>query len=225
MHQAGEELLDALRVRLGWRPLVTSFEAALPRWAWRLLRPVLATRVIALGRVWYVGSPTRLLEAAVCLPLIAHEGVHALARRSLMFYPLYFLQQVLVLLVVGTVAVASARGMLSAWVPVVVAGALAIPWPAPHRAWFEADAYAASVHGARYFGADRAEAIDKAVTSMAHWSYWMTPWPLQTALRRAYRGMVLRALWDPRGLLTGWTHDIHQVATAWGHTVIEAPHD
>jgi hypothetical protein len=216
MHQAGEELLDALRARLGWRPIVTSFEAALAPWLWRALRPLIGNRVVSWGRHWYVGDPGRLLDAPWVVAMVAHEGTHALVH-PLRFYPLYFLQQLLLLVAYIAALVATARGLLPAWVPFGVLGLLAWPWPAPSRATFEAEAYAVQVTAMRCFGMTRAAGIDQATAALAHPGYWMTPWPFKRALCRVYRAMVLRAMWDPRARLSGWRRDVQQVAQAWGY--------
>jgi hypothetical protein len=221
MHQAGEELLDALRARLGWRPSVTSFEATLWPWVWSCLRPFLGQRVMAVGRTWYVGDPTRLLDAAWAVTMVAHEGTHALAAKRLPFYTLYFLQQILFLLAFGVVGAFALRGLLPWWVPTCALVAFAIPWPAPNRAVLEAEAYAVQIVAARFFGVARGVAIEDATRALAHRSYWMTPWPWTRPLTRLYHAMVLRALWDPRARLAGWTRDVQEVAQAWGYVPVE----
>lgn len=225
MHQAGEELLDALRARLGWRPLVTSFEAALWPWLWRALRPFIADRVMALGRTWYVGDPGRLLDAPWALAMVAHEGTHALAASRRPFYTLYFLQQILLLVAVVAAVVAAARGLLPFWAPLLTLGAFAYPWPAPARAMLEAEAYAVQIGVLRCYGVERNVAIEQATKALSHPAYWMTPWPWRPALERVYHAMVLRALWDPRARLAGWSRDVQTVATAWGYTNEGPKHD
>lgn len=225
MHQAGEELLDALRARLGWRPLVTSFEAALWPWAWRLLRPFIGDRVVALRRTWYVGDPGRLLDAPWTLAMVAHEGTHALAAHRRPFYALYFLQQILLLVAAAVAVLAAARGLLPAWAPLLTLLALAYPWPAPARAMLEAEAYAVQVTVLRAFGVTRESAIKQATQALAHPAYWMTPWPWQRVLARVYHAMVLHALWDPHARLSGWSRDVKRVAYAWGVAPEGSPHD
>lgn len=217
MHQAGEELLDALRARLGWRPEVTSFEAALWPWVWRCLRPLLCKRVVSVGRHWYVGDPSLLLESAWVLSMVAHEGTHALAAQRLPFYTVYFLQQILFLLAFSFVGAAALRGLLPLWVPAISALSLIVPWPAPNRAVLEAEAYAVQISSMRFFGVARGVAIEHATQALGNRAYWMTPWPLKRPLSRLYHSMVLRALWDPRARHMGWVHDVQEISRAWGY--------
>lgn len=225
MHQAGEELLDALRERLGWRPLVTSFEAALWPWLWRAVRPLIGDRVISLRRTWYVGDPSRLLDAPWVLAMVAHEGTHALAARRQPFYAAYFLPQILLACTVALAILAAVRGLLPAWAPWLTLVACAYPWPAPARAMLEAEAYAVQIGVMRCFRVERNAAIAMATQALAHPAYWMTPWPWRRALLRVYHAMVLHALWDPRARLTGWSRDVQAVATAWSYAPEAPNHD
>lgn len=225
MHQAGEELLDALRERLGWRPMVTSFEAALWPWAWRCLRPLLCERVVSIGRKWYVGDPNRLLDSAWVVTMVAHEGTHALAAKRLPFYTMYFLQQIMFLLAFSFVGAAALRGLLPGWVPAIACLFLVFPWPAPNRAVLEAEAYAVQINAMRFFGVARGVAIEHATHALGNRAYWMTPWPLKRPLSRLYHSMVLRALWDPRARLAGWTRDVQRVAQDWSHVTEGPTHD
>lgn len=224
LHRAGEELLDALERRLGWRPAIVAYEGAAP-WYWRALQRVLGRRCVVLGRTLYVFDAFVLRNALYAATLLAHEGAHWIIGRTLPFYLVYFLQQLIFLGVTGAVAALNALGFGHGWEWALTLLFVAVPWPAPNRAEVEAEAYAMGIVAQRFFGVPRQDAVEQAAQAMAHTAYWMTPWPFHQLLLRAYQVMVLRALATPRPALIGWQHDVQDIAKVWGATYYAAPEE